>query len=91
MYTFYCFFDFHFKLNIQNLFIVAFAFFFIVFFANLLFTLAFVFPFKILNRKVIEHFLIEKTRLRSESISQASIILEKSTVRDTIDSNIKES
>ena len=91
MYTFYCFFDFQVKLNIQNLFIVAFAFFFIVFFANLIFTLAFVFPFKILNRKVIDYILIEKTRIRRDSISQASIILEKSTIRDTIDSNIKDS
>ena len=87
MYSFYCFFNFQVKLNIQNLIIVALAFFFIVFFVNLILTLGFVFPFKILNKYLIKHFVIKKSRTISESFSQASIILEKPLVRDTISSS----
>ena len=84
MYISYCFFNFQVKLNIQNLFIVTFALFFIVLFENLLLTLAFVFPFKILNRYIIKKFLKEN---KNEIISQPSEILTKSLVRESIDSN----
>ena len=82
MYTSYIFFNFQLKLNIQNLFIVTFALFFIVIFVNLFLTLAFVFPFKMLNRHTANKFLKENIK---KEINESSKILETSLV-----SNISE-
>ena len=84
MYTFYCFFYFQVKLNIQNLFIVTFGLFFIICFGNLLFTLAFVFPFKMLNRKIIERFM--KDKKKSGTFERPSKISEKPLLKETLDS-----
>jgi hypothetical protein len=84
MYTFYCFFYFQVKLNIQNLFIVTFGLFFIICFENLLFTLAFVFPFKMLNRKIIERFM--KDKKKSGTFERPSKISEKPLLKETLDS-----
>ena len=57
LYSYYCIFNFQLKLNYQNLWIITFGLFLFVCFENLIFTLAFVFLFKITNKKIIRYFL----------------------------------
>ena len=63
IYTCYCFFNFQIELSIQNLFFVTFALFFLVLTGNLMFTLAFVLPFKIINKKILKNYIIEKINI----------------------------
>lgn len=82
MYTFYCFFNFQVKYNIQNLFIVAFGLFFVVCFLNIILTLAFVLPLKVANKNIIKMYLSDDDD-RIETLSQSSIDFDKPLIRDT--------
>ena len=81
MYTFYCFFNFQVKYNIQNLFIVAFGLFFVVCFLNIILTLAFVLPLKVANKNIIKMYLFEDDRI--ERLSRSSIDFDKPLIRET--------
>ena len=87
MYTFYCFFNFQVKYNIQNLFIVAFGLFFFVFFVNAIITLAFVLPLKVANKNLVKIFLEDDERV--DRLSRSSIDIEEPLVRDTFSPSIK--
>ena len=91
IYTCYCFFNFQIELSIQNLFFVTFALFFLVLAGNLMFTLAFVLPFKIINKKILKNYIIEKINIdEMERMSENSTILQKSFNSEINNSNIKE-
>ena len=87
MYTFYCFFNFQVKYNIQNLFIVAFGLFFFVFFLNAIITLVIVLPLKVSNKILVKIFLEEDER--NDRLSQSTIDIERPLVRDTFSSSTK--
>ena len=82
VYSYYCFFNFQLKLNLQNLWIVTFGIFFLVCFENLIFTLAFVFLFKIANKKIIKYYLSPKEK-KVERIPKDEELFDKS--RDSKD------
>ena len=84
MYTFYCFFYFQVKFNMQNLFIVTFGLFFVVCFENTILTLIFVHPLKVANKRIIKMFL--KDNNKDIRFSQPSLDLEKPLVRNTVGS-----
>ena len=79
LYSYYCIFNFQLNLNYQNLWIITFGLFFLVCFENLILTLAFVFVFKMINKKIIKYlFPSEENAVR---ISKVEELLDKS--RDT--------
>ena len=80
LYSYYCFFYFQLKLNYQNLWIVTFGLFFIVCFENLILTLAFVFLFKMINKKIIRHFLAPEEK--NERFTKKGELLERSTASE---------
>ena len=84
MYTFYCFFYFQVKFNMQNLFIVTFGLFFVVCFENTILTLIFVHPLKVANTRIIKMFL--KDNNKDIRFSQPSLDIEKPLVRNTVGS-----
>ena len=81
MYTFYCFFNFQVKYNIQNQFNVAFGLFFVVCFLNIILTFAFVLQLKVVNKNIIKMYLSDDDRI--ETLSESSIDFDKPLIRDT--------
>ena len=82
LYSYYCIFDFQLKLNYQNLWIITFGLFIFVCFENLILTLAFVFLFKMINKKIIKYFLpLEENSLR---ISKAEELFDKNRYSQNI-------
>ena len=74
LYSYYCIFNFQLKLNYQNLWIITFGLFFVVCFENLIFTLAFVFLFKITNKKIIRYLLpseVKRISIPSELLNRS--------------------
>ena len=78
MYSYYCYFHFQLKLNYQNLWIITFGLFFFVCFENLVLTLAFVFLFKMVNKKIIKFLISPKKKGMKDIINNQSELLEKS-------------
>ena len=82
LYSFYCLFNFQLKLNYQNLWIITFGLFFVVCFENLILTLAFVFLFKMINKKIIKYFLPSEETVAK--ISKSEELFDKSRDSQTI-------
>ena len=80
LYSYYCIFNFQLKLSFQNLWIITFGIFVIVCFENLLFTLAFVFPLKIINKKIIKLFIVNEEK--PERISKPAELMDKSRITE---------
>ena len=80
LYSYYCIFNFQLKLSFQNLWIITFGIFVIVCFENLILTLAFVFPFKIINKNIIRCFTYNEEK--PERISKTAELLDKSRITE---------
>ena len=75
LYSYYCYFNFQLKLNYQNLWIITFGLFLFACSENLIFTLAFVFLFKITNKKIIRYFLpseVKRISIPSELLNRSA-------------------
>lgn len=81
LYSYYCIFNFQLKLNYQNLWIITFGIFFIICLENLVLTLAFIFLFKMTNKKIIKYFLSRREKV--QRFSKAEELFDKS--RDSKD------
>ena len=82
LYDDYCSYKFQLKLSYQNLWIITFGLFFLVCFETLILTLAFIFLFKMTNKKIIKYFLSPKKIIEIDRISNPEELLEKS--RDSL-------
>ena len=80
LYSYYCIFNFQLKLSFQNLWIITFGIFVIVCFENLILTLAFVFPFKIINKKLIRCFTYNEEK--PERMSKNAELIDKSRITE---------
>ena len=58
MFTYYCYYETHFKLSYQNLWLSTFGFFFIFCLENLIITIILVLPFKMLFKNLLEKFFV---------------------------------
>ena len=81
LYSYYCIFNFQLKLSFQNLWIITFGIFVIVCFENLILTLAFVFPLKIINKKIIKCFIVVNEE-KPERISKTAELMDKSRITE---------
>ena len=81
LYSYYCVFNFQLKLNYQNLWIITFGIFFILCLENLILTLAFIFLFKMINKKIIKYFLSSEEKV--ERPSKAEELFDKSRESNT--------
>jgi hypothetical protein len=84
MYSYYCYFHFQLKLNYQNLWIITFGLFFLVCFENLVLTLAFVFLFKMVNKKIIKYLISPSKKGMKDIINNQSELLEKSRTTQSV-------
>ena len=84
MYSYYCYFHFQLKLNYQNLWIITFGLFFLVCFENLVLTLAFVFLFKMVNKKIIKYLISPNKKGMKDIINNQSELLEKSRTSQSV-------
>ena len=68
-YSYYCFFNFKFKLTYQNLWLISFGFFIFFSLENLILTILFILPFKIILKILIDRYIIiNKSSLHLEEI-----------------------
>ena len=65
MYSYYCFFGFQLKLTYQNLWLITFGLFIFFCFENLIITIIFIMPFKIIFKSLFDKYLVINPRLLS--------------------------
>ena len=83
LYSYYCIFSFQLKLSYQNLWIITFGLFFLICFENLISILAFVYFFKITNRKIVKYCFSSKKTIEIFN-KQEEELLDKSRDSQTI-------
>ena len=90
MYTFYCYYEIQFKLTYQNLWLSTFGFFLLFCIENLIITILFIMPFKMIIKKILEKITINNNNNVYQDFRLNSYTNNNETLQNKFNNNIQE-